>query len=464
MALTTLTYILFLILCVFLYYIVPPKARNTILLAGSLAFYAYAMPAQLCGMLLYVWAIHILSLRMVKRRKHPSKPLLIVGIVISLAYLFFYKYLNFTLSIFTHKPRTLSLIVPIGISYVTFRGIWYMHSVYKKRMPAVKDPVLFFLYCLFFAKITAGPIEAPETFFPQFRTAKGFRMKRILSAIVLISVGFAKKIAVADLCAPAVAAVFDSKTAVDGLSSLSAIFLYAIQIYFDFSGYTDIALGSARLFGIELTENFDHPYRAVSIVDFWKRWHISLTGWLRNNIYFPLGGSRVSIWKRYRNIMIVFLVSGIWHGASFTYIFWGLLHGILQCMEIMFAKPSANKSLKSPILQIIAQVRTFLLVCAAWVFFRASSIADAFRVLGSVFTKWVAVPTVMTGLGLSIGTLLLMITTMLISDPVKKLCVGEALTEKKTILLSGFMFTIVLLALVLSSGSSISNSFIYFDF
>ena len=367
MSLTSLSYVLFLIVCVFLYWLLPAKWRRGILLLASIGFYLYAMPGQLPIMLVYLWLVYILGKQIAKAKKKKARSLLTLGIVLSILYLFFYKYLDFTLSLFNGGRGVLSLVVPMGISYVTFQCISYLVMVYKRETRALANPAVLFLYALFFPKVTAGPIEAPDKFWKELQKKPNLTWKNTLSASLLIAVGFAKKCAVANLVAPAVNTVFGAPGQADGLSTLIAVILYSVQIYFDFSGYTDIALGSARLFGIQLTENFDHPYAAVSVVDFWRRWHISLTTWLRKYVYFPLGGSRVSTPRRYLNVMITFFVSGLWHGASLTYVVWGLLHGLCQVLEIQFRKFFPEKAKPSRGSLIFGRIRTLVLVAVGWV-------------------------------------------------------------------------------------------------
>lgn len=461
MTLTSLPYVLFLIACVFLYWLLPARLRTRLLLAASVGFYLFAMPGQLPVMLLYLWVIYALG-RLIARGKN-GKPLMIGGILLSVLYLFFYKYLSFTLSLFG-AGSGFSLIVPMGISYVTFQCVSYLVKVYKKEMSVPARPEKFFLYALFFAKITAGPIEKPDRFFAEISAKRVLTWKNTLSCCVLILVGFLKKRAAADLVAPAVNKVFAAGGQADALSTAVSIALYSAQIYFDFSGYTDIALGSAGLFGIRLTENFDRPYAAQSVVEFWRGWHISLTTWLREYVYFPLGGSRVSTVKRYRNIMIVFLVSGLWHGANLTFLVWGGLHGLFQVLEIALQKRYPPKENKSAAAEIFAHARTLILVALGWVFFRADSLQDAFRVLGGLFRFDTGLSGTFAYLGLSAGAWILFLLTALFSGGVKRYALGKKLTSRGGTVTCAVLLLMVLLAGVMGAGSGAENSFIYFNF
>ena len=269
-----------------------------------------------------------------------------------------------------------------------------MTEVYKGNMSDIKNPVSFFVYMLLFMKVTAGPIEAPKSFFEKNCGNRALQGKDILEAFRLISTGFVKKKVIADMLAPYVAGVMDSPGEKDGLSIFLAMFMYSLQIYFDFSGYTDIARGSAKLFGISLMENFNHPYLSNNIREFWHRWHISLSEWLKKYIYFPLGGSRVDGCRRYLNIIIVFLVSGIWHGASFNFVIWGLLHGIYQVVEIVLEPVMIRirnvLHLKEDgiLYKITSGIRTFVLVTVAWVFFRADTLSNALLIFKRLFSQW----------------------------------------------------------------------------
>jgi len=464
MSLTSLSYVLFLLVCVFLYWLVPMRWQRGVLLLASLGFYLYAMPGQLPIMLVYLWLVYALGIRIVRSRKKEARRLLILGISASVLYLFFYKYLDFSLSLFTGGRSVFSLVVPMGISYVTFQCISYLVMVYRKETRALANPALLFLYALFFPKVTAGPIEAPDRFFGELMKKPRLTWRNMLSASMLIAVGFAKKCAVANLAAPAVNAVFQAPGQADGLSTLIAVILYSAQIYFDFSGYTDIALGSARLFGIQLTENFDHPYAASSVVDFWRRWHISLTGWLRKYVYFSLGGSRVSTPRRYLNVMITFFVSGLWHGASLTYVVWGLLHGLCQVLEIQFGKIFPRKVQPSKAALAFGRIRTLVLVAVGWVFFRADTLGNALLVLSRLFSRWASPVQALGFLGLSAGAWAILLLAALSANRIKAYAASKRLTERGGMLCCAALTALVLIAAVFGAGSGAANSFIYFNF
>lgn len=468
MSLTSLSYICFLTVCVFLHYILPKPMRNNFLLLANVSFFAFAMPRELLIMMVYVWIIFILGKKMARTRR--TKGYLKFGIILSVMFLFVYKYLNFTLSFFNQKERTFSLIVPIGISYVTFQCIAYLVQIHKRNIRAMANPVDFFNYTLLFTKITAGPIESPEKFIATYRSKRLLKFSNLCWGICFISIGFVKKMVVADMLSAGVAAVFDSPVGKDGLSTILAVIMYAFQIYYDFSGYTDIARGSAMLFGIKLTENFDSPYLATSVVQFWRKWHISLSDWLKNYIYIPLGGSRVSQAKRYRNVFVTFLVSGIWHGASINFIFWGVLHGVFQMGE-MLLKPFGEvvRSIlhireNSIIHNVVACVRTFILVAFAWIFFRATNMKLAFLVIKNMFTKWNSLSNALDVCMLDKKMLILIVIAMIFAMFAKKLCAKRSLFTWQVVIISVVSIWLVFASLVFTSGIGVTNSFIYFNF
>lgn len=469
MSLTSLGYLAFLTICVLLNKLLPKGYSNFFLLLSSIAFYVYAMPGNALIMMIYVLIIFMLGTMTIDATKSFKKYLMQLGIFISVVFLFIYKYLNFTIGLFGVDKR-FSLIAPIGISYVTFSCISYLVEIYKGKIRAVKSPIDFFLYAMFFAKITAGPIEPPETFFKALKTKDSISWKIYLNGIIMIAMGFIKKIVIADTLGRGVNAVFDSQVGFDGFTTIVAIVMYSMQIYYDFSGYTDIARGSALMFGILMTQNFKKPYAATSVRDFWRRWHISLSEWLKKYVYFTIGGSRVSTARRYLNILITFLVSGIWHGAAFTFIFWGVLHGIYQMFEILL-EPTENRVLdslgltkESKIFVYLARVRTFICVSIGWVFFRATTVGGAFRILGNIFKPYAGIKTVMDNVLLDVKSIIMIAVSLLIVKFMRKRCLGYKVSDGQVICFSILAVWLVIIALIFAAGTGGGSSFIYFDF
>lgn len=304
------------------------------------------------------------------------------NIIVNLGILFLFKYYDFfadslvtLLSVFGLKthPVTLSLILPVGISFYTFQAIGYTIDVYRRQIPAARDIVAFFAFLSFFPQLVAGPIERASRLYPQFLKKRFFDEQLAISGCRLILWGFFKKIVIADGAAEIVDAVFSDIAGYNTTALWLTALLFAFQIYGDFSGYSDIAIGTARLFGIRLMKNFDAPYFSKSIPEFWQRWHISLNTWFRDYLYIPLGGSRGSRSKHIRNILIVFLVSGLWHGADWTFIAWGLYHALFFLPRVWLGK-NFMKSVSFPWFSIGV---TFVIVILGWVLFRADSMLEA---------------------------------------------------------------------------------------
>lgn len=462
MSLTTIIYLGFLTVTVILFYLLPKRWNNRILLLASMGFYAYAMPDKLLIMILYVWMIFGLGLLM-KKRKGRTKGIVVMGCLLSIGLLFVFKYLNFTLSFFTGESKTISLIAPIGISYITFQCISYLVDVHKKKCPIVKNPVMFFLYAFFFAKVTAGPIESPHEFFLEIKDRKTLQWENVTRGLSFIGLGFVKKLVLADMLAPGVNHVYAGAVDFDGGSVALAAVMYSLQIYFDFSGYTDIARGSALLFQIHLLENFKHPYLSSTVVEFWKRWHISLTDWLKKYIYIPLGGSRVKTARRYLNVFIVFLVSGIWHGAALTFLVWGILHGLFQMLEMLFT-PVFGKMRQHTFGKILGTVKTFILVTFAWIFFRADSLSCAVDIIKTIFTPWEGIGTILDSCMLTPQILITMAVALVFLELLQlRLSKEKEIKTAETLVYTTGAAWLVTLSLLFAVTVS-SNSFIYFNF
>jgi D-alanyl-lipoteichoic acid acyltransferase DltB (MBOAT superfamily) len=286
-------------------------------------------------------------------------------------------------------PPLLHLILPIGISFYTFEAVSYTVDVYRNRYPAERSYLRLLLFITFFPKLIAGPIERAGHLIPQFEVEARFEYARVRDGLVQILWGFFKKLVVADRLALYVDAVYSHPAHHVGSTLLLATLFFGFQIYCDFSAYSDIAIGTARVLGIDLLRNFRRPYLASGFGDFWSRWHISLSTWFRDYVYIPLGGNRGGFWRTNRNIFLVFLVSGIWHGANWTFVLWGIAHGCLLLSENLwrrFVSPRAPAGWTVPL--GVRQAATFAAVTLTWVLFRASSVADAGYVYGQLFTHF----------------------------------------------------------------------------
>lgn len=278
---------------------------------------------------------------------------------------------------------TLHILLPVGISFYTFQALSYTIDVYQGKIRATHDVSAFFAYISFFPQLVAGPIERATHLLPQFIKPRSFDCDRALDGIRQMLWGFFKKVVVADNCALFVNGVFEHHQTLDGSALFLGAFFFTIQIYGDFSGYSDIAIGCARLFGIDLMQNFRYPYFSRDIAEFWRRWHISLTTWFRDYIYIPLGGSREGKWKSFRNTLIIFLVSGFWHGANWTFIAWGAYHALLFLPLLLlginrrYRDSVAEHSFFPSLTELARMGATFLLVLLGWVFFRSENISEA---------------------------------------------------------------------------------------
>ncbi len=396
MIFNSLEFAVFLPLVFLLYWFVLEKHRklqNGFLVIASYVFYGWWDWKFLC--LIFVSSLVDYLLGILMGRTHEGKYrkiLLGVSLFVNLGLLGLFKYYNFfaesfaeAVTFFGHRPDVamLSWVLPVGISFYTFQTLSYTVDVYRRTMQPVRDPVAFFAYVSFFPQLVAGPIERASHLVPQFMKPRVFNYDHASDGMRQILWGLFKKMVIADNCAVLVNQIFASPESYPGSVLALGAVLFAFQIYGDFSGYSDIAIGTARLFGFDIKRNFAYPYFSRDIAEFWRRWHISLSSWFKDYVYIPLGGSRVHPWKVFRNVAIIFLVSGFWHGANWTFIFWGALHGLFFIPLLMTAKNRRHTheiadGRRFPTLcEMFQMMSTFSLVCVAWVFFRADSLSAA---------------------------------------------------------------------------------------
>jgi len=400
-------------------------------------------------------------------RSRTAKRWLWVSLVVNLGLLGYFKYANFFIEnwieawsdVGVHMdPWSLKVILPVGISFYTFQTLSYSIDIYRRRLQPTKNLIEFAAFVSFFPQLVAGPIERASALLPQISARRKFKYEEGVSGLRLILWGMFKKVVVADTCAIYVNDVFANYTDYSGPTLMMGAVFFAFQIYGDFSGYSDIAIGTARLFGIKLMTNFKTPYFSRDIAEFWRRWHISLSTWFRDYLYIPLGGSRVGKWKAVRNTFVIFLVSGFWHGANWTFIVWGLIHALLFLPLLLSGKNRRNVGdiHGMPTMRELGGILvTFAAVTMAWVFFRADSIADAFGYFGHLIF----------GNGMGLGNRMLLASS----------CVGLVLFVdailwlKPNILLLHFKvvrWTVYALGIfgVLLAWSDDSTQFIYFQF
>lgn len=395
MAFLSLKFIVFFALVLAVYLSLPARGQKPFLLLASWVFYALQSGKLLALLLLssvVVWA----AARAMERLPAQRKLWLWLGCLFCFGLLFFYKYFDFFLApVFALAGAQLpawteSLAVPAGLSFYTFSVTGYLFDVYRGKCAAEERFLHVALFAAFFPAILAGPVGKAREFLPQLRERQSFELARVKRGVLRFCVGAFYKLAVADVIAIAVNTAYGGENPVSGGMWLMAALLYSLQIYFDFAGYSHMAIGAATALGFTLTENFTAPYYSASVRSFWKKWHISLTGWFREYLYFPLGGSRRGRARTYLNILIVFTVSGLWHGAAMTYVCWGLLNGVLQVLE-MLAQPVSSRldGVQSRALQAlrlgVKTAVTYLLISATWVFFRAESLSQALFIGGQIF-------------------------------------------------------------------------------
>lgn len=396
-----------------LYFWLPHRLRTLHLLTASCIFYMAFIPAYIMILAVTIVVDYAAGIWIERSTGPHRKRVLIVSIVVTCLILGVFKYFYF----FTDNlvglaglwgwkitGPTIDIILPIGLSFHTFQSLSYVIEVYRGKQKAEHDFVTYATFVMFFPQLVAGPIERPQNLLHQFHEHHRFEYERVVSGLKRMAWGFFKKLVIADRLSIYVNDVFAAPQQHNGLQLTIATIFFAYQIYCDFSGYSDIAIGSARVLGFRLMENFNRPYAARSIAEFWSRWHISLSTWFRDYVYIPLGGNRVSRSRHFLNLLVTFSTSGLWHGASWNYVLWGGLNGLYLIVGQLKASiwpksPAPARAVGSPprsalartlqIVQHAASVMiTFMLVCIGWIFFRAASLSDALYILGHLAVDW----------------------------------------------------------------------------
>ncbi len=400
MLFNSLTFLLFLLTVFILYWFVFSKSlkiRNILILIASYVFYGWWDYRFLSLILASTLVDYFVALSLEKEtRKYFRKILLSVSLIFNLGLLGLFKYYNFFIESWvdawssagiTMQTSTLSIILPVGISFYTFQTLSYTIDVYRKQLKPTSNFIQFSTYVAFFPQLVAGPIERATHLLPQFKVLHKFDYELAKSGISLIIWGLFKKVVVADNCAYFVNQIFTNPSNYSAGELWGGAVLFGFQIYGDFSGYSDIAIGVARLFGFRLMTNFKFPYFSRDIAEFWRRWHISLSSWFRDYLYIPLGGSRGNKIQQVRNVFIVFLISGFWHGANWTFIIWGGIHACLFLPLLLFNRNRHNLTIHNlKIRQLFSITFTFLLVTIAWVFFRADNLGVAWNYISNMFS------------------------------------------------------------------------------
>ena len=401
----SLDFAIFLPLVFLLYWFVVQKNieyQNALIVIASYVFYSW-WDWRFLSLIIFSTLIDysISQMLRVEQARFKRKILLGFSILINIGFLGFFKYYNFFLENFINafsflgyeiQANSLNIILPVGISFYTFQTLSYTIDVYRKKIEPTKDFVAFSAFVCFFPQLVAGPIERATHLLPQFYHKRSFEYTKAVDGLRQILWGLYKKIVIADNCAYFANQIFNNSTEMNGSSlALGAIF-FSFQIYGDFSGYSDIAIGTSRLFGFDLKQNFSYPYFSRDIAEFWRRWHISLSTWFRDYLYIPLGGSNGGVWMKIRNTFIIFLVSGFWHGANWTFIVWGVLNALYFLPLLIRQENRKNLDIVAEgkylptFKELRAMLFTFILSAFAWIFFRAENISHAYSFIGEIFS------------------------------------------------------------------------------
>lgn len=464
MLFNSVDFLIFFPLVTLIYFIIPHKIRYLWLLVCSYYFYMcwnaqYAL--LLFASTFVTWASGLGIAHAARKEaddptRQRSKGIVAISLILNLSLLFFFKYANFTIdnlnAIFskigvTFQVPSLDLLLPVGISFYIFQALSYTIDVYRGDVPVERNLLRYMLFVSFFPQLVAGPIERSSRLVAQLYEKHTFNFDRMVRGLMLMLWGYFQKVVVADRLCVLVDQVFNYATYYSGFTIAVGVLFFAVQIYCDFSGYSIIAVGAAQVMGFDLVDNFRQPYLAVSVSDFWRRWHISLTTWFRDYLYIPLGGNRKGKWKKYRNIMIVFLFSGLWHGANWTYVIWGGLNGLYQvigaqtkklrekCKGFFHIRSDTSSG------KLLSMVVTYLLVDFSWIFFRAATLGDAATILKQMFSSfnpWVLFDGTLYSLGLSqidfwIGVLAILVILIVDMLHERKVHIREWILEQNLV-------------------------------
>ncbi len=405
------------------------KGQNLLIVVASYIFYGWWDWRFLSLILFSTVVDYTIGVRLSKEDRPLARKLLLwTSILVNLGFLGFFKYYNFFLDNFITafsffgteiKANSLNIILPVGISFYTFQTLSYTIDVYKRKLAPTRDFFAFSAFVSFFPQLVAGPIERATHLLPQFYSHRTFNYSKAVDGLRQILWGLFKKIVIADNCAEYANLIFDHSADYSGSTLVLGALFFTFQIYGDFSGYSDIAIGTSRLFGFDLMQNFNFPYFSRDMAEFWRRWHISLSTWFRDYLYIPLGGSRGGTWTKVRNTFIIFIVSGFWHGANWTFIVWGALNALYFLPLLLTQNNRANldivaKGRSIPTIKELASILlTFVLTVFAWIFFRAENLAHAFHYLAQIFSTTLFEVPRFSGMHRALTTLLLVVLFVL---------------------------------------------------
>lgn len=473
MTFQSLEYLIFFSILFILHWTLFSKRKehqNGLIVVASLVFYGW-WDWRFLGLLIITALSTFLSSRWMDNTNDAKKrKFLLVGtIVINVGILFFFKYFNFFVQSFTDalslmgmsvNVTTLHILLPVGISFYTFTALSYTIDVYQHKVESTNDALAYFAYVMFFPSILSGPISRAQKQLPQYFSRRNFDFDKSISACKLILWGGGMKLCLADRLGIYVDTIYANIAQHNGTTLLITSILYSIQIYADFAGYSLMAIGFGKLLGIDLQTNFIRPYFAKTVTDFWRRWHISLTTWFRDYIYFPLGGNRCSKARWALNTLIVFAISGLWHGAAYTFIIWGAMHGVCMVIErLVYGEKIKQLSDKFSMSNIIRIIITFTIVNFAWIFFRINNLGDVMQIFKKIFTEpgkpFLDTNTLLMGL--------VAMAIIFIYDLVKEKHQNMHLLSSRFMVVR-YLTAIMLIVYILAFGVLNGGSFIYFQF
>lgn len=485
-------FLVFFLVVTTIYFLLPHKLRWLHLLVASCYFYMAFVPIYILILFFTIIVDYVAGIMIEGADGSRRRWFLIMSLVANVGILAVFKYYNFfieNVNLLFHSANSaisiplLKIILPIGLSFHTFQAMSYTIEVYRGNQKAERHFGIYALYVMFYPQLVAGPIERPQNILHQFHQKHEFSVENVTSGLKMMLWGFFKKIVIADRLAMVVNEVYKSPSHFIGLPVCIALVFFAFQIYCDFSGYSDIAIGAAKIMGFDLMTNFNNPYAAESISEFWTRWHISLSTWFKDYLYIPLGGSRKGKFNWYRNLFIVFMISGLWHGANWTFIIWGALHAVYSISGLIMKSPSEKFSQSiglnnfTALKTFINRTIVFILVTFAWIFFRAKNIREALCVIKNFFSGWgktfssSQIKLMITELGggklidgffnVAIGIMLILFLQY-VQQQTKNKKPMDWLDGKPTVIRWSFYYSLIISILVF--GAFNNAEFIYFQF
>jgi D-alanyl-lipoteichoic acid acyltransferase DltB (MBOAT superfamily) len=482
MLFNSLQFVLFFIVVTILYYVLEWRWRWKMLLAASCVFYMAFIPAYIFILFTTISIDYVMGIMIARSAGRKRLVYLQISIVSTCLVLFVFKYCAFfgmtvrelqaLLGAAQNFPIT-HIILPIGLSFHTFQSLSYVIEVYRGKQEPERNFGIYSLYVMFYPQLVAGPIERPQHLLHQLREDHRFELSNLSRGLYLITWGLFLKMVIADRSAVYVNAVYKNWESQSGLSLLFATLLFAVQIYADFAGYSCIAIGCARIMGIKLMTNFNHPYFSNSFAEFWKRWHISLSTWFRDYVYIPLGGNRVSLSRHYVNLLLTFTISGLWHGANWTFVIWGAYNGVLLVCESHFRSFGWHYP-RNMVGNILRRAVVLACICVGWIFFRAQSLHAAIMIISRIFTAtsfsvWSFGNAMSSFAGditsVAIGAITIFFVALMFAIEFAQ----ESALEKTRIAFHAslkyqFAATVVLFEAIMLFGSFRSSAFVYFQF